>query len=137
MFSIRIILFIIHYFLKSIRITLILSHPFPSVLFTFGLNKVSSNPSQILPIFTFLCICMYTQSIICQLVFVSQIPSQPRIAKSVLLDIQWILTSGNEVTAQSWRGIRVFFLCAMSPIARERFRFPSILPSTFTVDPAL
>jgi hypothetical protein len=31
----------------------------------------------------------------------------------------------------------VFFLWAMSPMALDRFKLPSILPSTFTVEPAL
>lgn len=57
--------------------------------------------------------------------------------KSVLFDIGWTLTSGKDVTAWSWSEILVFFLWAMSPIALDKLRLPSILPSTLTVDPAL
>ena len=45
--------------------------------------------------------------------------------------------SGNDVIAYSCKPSLGFFLWQISPIARDKFKLPSILPSIFTVDPAL
>lgn len=116
---------------------LILSQPRPMVRSTLGLRHTSKKPSQILVSLTLRCICIDTQSTTYWQEWLSQMPSHPITRKSILLLILTHLMSGKLVIACSFNGKLAFFLWHKSPIALERLRLPSTLPSAFTVDPAL
>lgn len=66
----------------------------------------------------------------------SQIPSQPITTKSIAVVRGILFTSGAAVIGYSCGVKFLFFLYFKSPIALERFKLPSILPSYDIVEPA-
>jgi len=117
------------------RITDILSHPFPIVLLKFGLQFVSSHSSAILGSLTLRFICRLTKSTAYWFEWNSQIPSQPMIKKSTLESAKDRMSGIAEII-WSLGGNRLFFLYIRSPIARDKLRLPFTRPSLLTKPPA-
>ena len=95
--------------------------------------SLAINQSRSLSIILFIGTHWYNYSrtnlIISSLFFVSQIPSHPRIMNSSSLLSFLVIKSGTAIIFCSSYESSGSFLYSKSPIQRERFRFPSILPS--------
>ena len=115
------------FFLKLIKIALILSHPTPLIV---SLAMSSSNKSSIISFTSsYFSILLSTISTILSVGTISQTPSHPIIAH---LSFPWLLKlqiSGSTTRICSSLDFLGLLLYSKSPNARDKFKFALILPS--------